>query len=133
MNHFFSISILCVFILGSIFSTSSLSEESKNPDDAAKAKSSKKTRHPKITISKDITYVEGPLRADGYVDYLAALNKYCSQGITPENNAAISFIKAIGPKELEKETRNKYFKMLGIAELSEEGPYLVTISDFILS
>ncbi len=92
-----------------------------------------KTRMPKISISRDTTYITGPLRVDGYVDYLAALNEYCSQGVTPENNAAIPFIKTVGPKELDKEIRQKYFKLLGIAELSDEGPYLVPMEEFILN
>jgi hypothetical protein len=88
---------------------------------------------PKISISRDTTYITGPLRVDGYVDYLAALNEYCSQGVTLENNAAIPFIKTVGPKELDKEIRQKYFKLLGIAELSDEGPYLVPMEEFILN
>ena len=44
-----------------------------------------------VTISKETTYITEPLRADGYPDYVAALNQRFSQGVTPENNAAVLF------------------------------------------
>jgi hypothetical protein len=132
VNNFFLKIILSAFVLGLVVSSSSIGEEPINTDNAAKTKSALKNRHPNITISKETTYVTGPLRTEGYLDYLAALNEYSSKGVTPENNAAVSFIKALGPKELEKETRKKYFQLLGIRELPEDGPYLVSISDFIL-
>lgn len=53
----------------------------------------------KITISRDTTYVLGPVFSDGYVDYLSALDSQFSQGVTPENNAAIPLFKAIGLKD----------------------------------
>ena len=86
---------------------------------------------PKITISKETTYVTEPLRADGYVDYLAAINRRCSEGVTPKNNAAIPFWQAFGPKEIDKEIRGRYFKLLGIPELPEEGPYLVSFDEYL--
>jgi hypothetical protein len=79
---------------------------------------------PKITISKETTYITEPLRADGYPDYVAAVNQHCSKGVTPENNAAIPFWQAVGPKGIDKKIRKRYFEMLGIAELPEEGDYL---------
>ena len=67
-----------------------------------------------VTISKETTYLTEPLRADGYVDYLAAVNQRCQAGVTPENNAAVLFWRAVGPKEIRPEYRDKYFQMLGI-------------------
>ena len=49
------------------------------------------------TISKETTYITEPLRKDGYPDYVAAMNQRLSQGVTPENNAAVPFWKAMGP------------------------------------
>ena len=57
-----------------------------------------KLPRPKITISKETTYITEPLRADGCVDYVAAVKRHCSEGVTPENNAAIPFWQAVGPK-----------------------------------
>jgi hypothetical protein len=79
----------------------------------------------RYTISKATTHIVGPLRKDGSVDYIAALNRRFSRGVTPENNAAVLFWKAVGPKEIDSEYRDKYFQMLGIPPLSEKGDYFV--------
>ncbi len=79
-----------------------------------------------VTISKETTYITEPLRADGYPDYVAALNQRFREGVTPENNSAVLFWKAVGPSEIRKEDREKYFQMLGIPPLPEKGDYFVT-------
>ena len=56
-------------------------EENTKPSSAENPK-------PKITIGKETTYITEPLRPDGYPDYVAALNRRASEGVTPENNAA---------------------------------------------
>jgi hypothetical protein len=84
-----------------------------------------------VTVSKETTYITEPLRPDGYPDYLAALNQCLSRGVTPENNAAVPFWKAIGPKGIVEKHRERYFKMLGIAPLPEKGDYFVKPSDQI--
>jgi hypothetical protein len=43
----------------------------------------------KITISKETTYLTGPIRSDGWLDYAAVVNERCKSGVTAENNAAI--------------------------------------------
>ena len=92
-------------------------------------KADSNTTRPKITVSKETTYVTGALRADGYVDYVAALNQRFSEGVTPENNAVIPFWQAFGPKEIDKKDRQGYFQLLGIPELPEEGAYLVPFDE----
>ena len=47
---------------------------------------------PPLTVSKETTYITGPLMADGAPDYAAALNEKYGAGATPENNAAILLI-----------------------------------------
>src|SRR5262245_55897881 len=59
--------------------------------------SAKKARG-RFTISKETTYVTGPLDKDGYIDYVAALNERLRQGVTPENNANVLIWKALGPR-----------------------------------
>ena len=86
-----------------------------------------------VTISKETTYITGPLRKDGYVDYLAALNERFRKGATPENNAAVLFWQAMGPGEIDPETRTRYFKMLDMKPLAETGDYFVTIEDYVRS
>ncbi len=81
--------------------------------------------HVLVTISKETTYITEPLRKDGYPDYIAALNQRASEGVTPENNAAVLFWTAVGPTELRPEEREKFFKMLGIPALPEQGEYFI--------
>ncbi len=83
------------------------------------------------TISKETTYITEPLRKDGSVDYVAALNQRFSQGVTPENNAAVLFWKAVGPEEICPEYRDKYFQMLGIPPLPEKGDYFVDLDKYV--
>jgi hypothetical protein len=88
-------------------------------------------RRPPITISRETTYITEPLRPDGYPDYVAALNQRCSRGVTPENNAAVPFWRAIGPSHIAADRREAYFKMLGIAPLPEKGDYFRSAGDQI--
>lgn len=85
----------------------------------------------KVTISRETTYITGPLRKDGYVDYVAALNERCRQGVTPENNAAVLFWKAAGPAEIPKANRERFFKMLGTPPLPEQGDYFVPLDAYV--
>ncbi|MGA2032993.1 MAG: alpha/beta hydrolase [Thermoguttaceae bacterium] len=83
-----------------------------------------------ITISKATTYITGPLRKDGYVDYVAALNERFRAGVTPENNAALPFLKAMWPGGIDPKYRDEYCKMLGIKPLPEKGDYYVRLDTF---
>lgn len=86
---------------------------------------------PAYRISQETTHLTGPL-VDGHIDYVAALNAELSAGVTPENNAAVMFLRATGPPELSNGSgeRSRFFEQLGIAPLPEGGRYLVTLSDF---
>ncbi|MGA2620628.1 MAG: hypothetical protein ABSF26_23645 [Thermoguttaceae bacterium] len=83
-----------------------------------------------ITISKPTTYITEPLRKDGYVDYVAALNQRFRAGVTPENNAAVPFLKAMGPGEIGPRYRDQYCKMLDIEPLPEKGDYYVRLDQY---
>jgi hypothetical protein len=83
-----------------------------------------------IKVSRETTFITEPLRKDGSVDYLAALNQRYSQGVTPENNAAMLFLQAMGPGEINKDIRERFFKMLGIEPLAEKGLYLEHFPEF---
>jgi hypothetical protein len=85
----------------------------------------------RITVSKETTYVTEPLRADGSVDYAAALNRRCSEGVTTKNNSAVLFWQAFGPSEILKDRRDKFFAMLGIPVPPETGNYLVPEDAFV--
>ncbi|MCD4825908.1 MAG: hypothetical protein K8S55_15050 [Phycisphaerae bacterium] len=51
----------------------------------------------KIVISKETTFVDGPVNSDGTINYVKALNEQFAKGVTPENNAAPLLLKALGP------------------------------------
>jgi len=48
-----------------------------------------------FTLSKETTYFTAPVRADGTIDYVEAINAQLSKGVTSENNAAIPFLDAV--------------------------------------
>jgi len=50
---------------------------------------------PRFKIAKETTYVTGPVRPDGTIDYVEAINERLSKGVTKENNAAILMLEAV--------------------------------------
>ena len=84
-----------------------------------------------ITISKETTYITEPLRPDGYPDYLAALNRLGSEGVTPENNAVVPLVQAFGPEHISSEDREKFLKMLGIAAPPDHGDYYIDYEPYV--
>ncbi len=78
-----------------------------------------------VTISKETTYITGPLRKDGYPDYIAALNERFKKVVTAENNSAVLFWQAMGPAEIDAKLRSRYFQMLDMHPLPEKGDYFV--------
>jgi acetyl esterase/lipase len=99
------------------------------PAAGAKPRTSK-TPHVALTISKETTYITEPLRKDGYVDYIAALNQRFRAGVTPENNAAVPFLKAMWPDEIGPKYRDQYCRMLGIEPLPEKGDHYVNLGKY---
>ena len=86
-----------------------------------------------ITIGRDTTYITGPLNKDGTVNYVAYINARYSKGVTPDNNAAIMLVRAIGPELWPKVVRAKAFKAMGMAPLPAKGDYFVTLDDYARS
>jgi len=87
----------------------------------------------KIPISRETTHVLGPVRADGTIDYVAAMNEILSRGVTRENNAAVPIIRALGPRALAEETRARALAMLGMQPLPERGDYLTDFDEHVLA
>ncbi len=85
---------------------------------------------PLITVSKETTVLIEPLRSDGQVDYIAAINKRTSEGVTPENNSAVLFWQAVGPGPIAPTLGERYFKMLGMAPPPVSGNYFQELNDF---
>jgi len=103
-------------------------ENKRNPPKPAERRPVK--RRVLVTISKETTYILGPLRPDGYPDYVAALNEHASKGVTVENNAAVLLWQAFGPNEINEKARDRFFKKLGIPPLPEKGDYLVPFHQY---
>jgi hypothetical protein len=122
---------LCLATAGLFFTPMALAAESATevPQDA-RADTPEPSK-PVVTISKETTYLVEPLRDDGYVDYLAALNKRMSEGVTPENNALVPLMKIFGPKNIDEEIRARFFEMLGMEPVPDEGEYLVSFLEFV--
>jgi hypothetical protein len=104
--------------------TGGLAEEGKPAAATEPAAKKPAKRRPLVTVSKETTFITGPLRKDGTVDYVAALNERSSRGVTPENNAVVLLLKAVARAEIDSKSRERFFKMLGIAPLPEKGSYL---------
>ena len=82
-------------------------------------------------ISKETTHFTEPIRVDGTIDYLAAMNSRLSEGVTPENNAFTGIAKVM-PDDLwgSEEHRRFVFNQLGI-DSPKEAPRFVPFEDFV--
>lgn len=79
-----------------------------------------------FTVGKDTTFVSGPLNSDGTINYVAAYNEIYGKGVTPENNAAVLILRAVGPKGcLDERHLSPLLKALGMSDLPAEGEYFV--------
>jgi hypothetical protein len=65
-------------------------------ENASKTNGAKSNRG--YTISKETTYFTDPLKADGRIDFIAAINAHFAKGVTAENNAARAIVPALDPK-----------------------------------
>jgi hypothetical protein len=54
-----------------------------------------------------------------------------SEGVTPENNAAVLLWQALGPREIQEAAREDFFRRIGIAPLPVEGEYFINIYMFL--
>lgn len=70
----------------------------------------------KIVISRETTFIEGPLHDDGTPNYVGYLDEKCSRGVTPENNAAPLLLRALGAEMLPEARRNETLSRLGMSE-----------------
>ena len=87
---------------------------------------------PAVTFSKATTYISGPLRKDGYPDYLAAIDARYREGVTPANNSAVLYLRAVGPGSIPVKERQDYFARLGIDPLPEKGEYFLDLDKHLL-
>src|SRR5262249_30308720 len=102
------------FLVAGLLATSPASADEKTDPAPKKAK-------PRFTISKESTYVTGPVDKDGYIDYQAALNDRLGKGVTPQNNANVLLWKALGPHPEGAKMPAEFFKRMGMVEPPEKG------------
>ena len=83
---------------------------------------------PGLEISRETTYVTEPITADGEVDFAAAINARMSEGVTPETNAMIGLLEALGPGAVDDE---RVYELLGMEPLPEGGEYFVSLEEYV--
>jgi hypothetical protein len=88
-------------------------------------------RRPILPLSKETTYVTGPVDREGYIDYETALNERLSKGITPKTNANVLILKALGPHPEGATMPPEYFRWLGIEAPPERGDYFVLLQAYL--
>ena len=75
----------------------------------------------KITPGRDTTYYDGPVRDDGTIDYIAALNEDLSRGVKPEENAFLALVRLLpGEALLDEKFERATYEKLG-ADVPGEG------------
>ena len=86
---------------------------------------------PPVVVSYETTRLTEPLRADGTVDYAAALDAQFSEGVTADNNAAALFVKAMGAEALpdEEPARRATLEALGV-DMPQEADTFVTSQSY---
>lgn len=89
-----------------------------------------RTGSPLVTVSLETTGIVSPLDSNGDVDYLLALNQIASNGVTPENNAMVKIILALGPN-VEGPIPGEFFDRLGMAPPPIDGNYFVSFPKWL--
>ena len=85
-----------------------------------------------LEVGFDTTYFDGPLREDGTVDYIAALNEKYSEGVTLENNAFVELL-LLAPADRRGEQDAEVMQALGLPrEREDEGACFVTWEAYAL-
>ena len=115
---------ILLIVLGCLLATASLGT-------AGDDKKPEKKRKPRFAIGKETTYVTEPLDADGFPDYVAALNQRMSKGVTPTNNANVLLWKAFGPHPEGAKMSAEFFQWMGIRQPPEKGDYFVGVRQFL--
>jgi hypothetical protein len=125
---------MAVLVSACLIQRQSAAADKQSPAQTGKSPPAERAGKPKrpITISKQTTCLVEPLDRDGYVDYLAALNQLDRQGVTPENNAGILLVRAIGLSDFTSEERTRFYQLLGIEPLPERGPYVTDFGNFVV-
>lgn len=71
------------------------------------------TPPPSFSISEETTVLTAPLGPDGYVNYVAAANQRYGEGVTPDNNAVLPLLEALGFGYFARGSYDRFFELLG--------------------
>src|SRR4051794_30028013 len=77
------------------------------------------------TVTPETTHITDPLDAQGYPDYPTALNDRLARDVTPENNANVLIVRALGPRPEGAPLLPEFYRRLGIDPLPDDGDYLL--------
>ena len=78
---------------------------------------------PVLDITPQVTVLTEPTDANGDIDYVCAVNLRFSQGVSVENNAAIHYVRAIGPKPHVDALDHRIYELLGMEKPDDAGSY----------
>ncbi len=80
----------------------------------------------------DTTRIVGPVLLDGRIDYLSAMDNERAEGVTPENNAAVLVLQAVGRFALPRtQPTDGITDKLGMPHLPEAGDYQISYTNFM--
>ena len=79
-----------------------------------------------IRPDKQVTHITEPLDESGHVDYLEAVNRRYSEGVTAATNWEVALLREFGPPEFEPDTLTEFWKRLGLQPITpdEDQPFL---------
>lgn len=77
----------------------------------------------KLKFTHEFTRVTRHRTKDGLPDYAAALNEHFGQGVKPEENGAVLFYEALGPKPENTELPEEFFALMGVKRPPLDGTY----------
>lgn len=103
----------------SFVGTALLSDENTNAVEPPRKKVGKTSAHG-IRVSRETTFITGPLRKNGTVDYAAALNRLAGKGVNSSNNAATLLFPLVSKKRLRNPQRNALLKRTGGKEVDDK-------------
>lgn len=77
---------------------------------------------PPFMLSKQTTDITEPLRPDGSVDYVAAVNQRFDQSVTPQNNGFVLWLRVMGLRAVSQSIRQQMLAMCGAEGLKDTDP-----------
>jgi len=82
---------------------------------------------PAIIVSKETTYITTPLRPDGLPDYEKYVLDLMREGVTSENNAAVSLVEAMGLTDLSAEELALVCQEIGVPQAATKALSLTSL------